>query len=90
MNAWGEKLNIKKVKLLPDGDGSFTRDMNMLVNKPLQGFGMRSWRYSMVVENRRITAQFVEPGLNNLSLDNDPFTESTVEKMIEHLRNEVF
>ena len=90
MNAWGENLNIKKVKLLPDGDGSFTRDMNMLVNKPLQGFGMRSWRYSMVCESRRITAQFIEPGLNNRSLDDDPYIESTAEKMIEHLRNEVF
>jgi len=37
-----------------------------------------------------VTAQFVEPGLNNRSLDDDPYIESTAEKMIEHLRNEVF
>ena len=44
MNAWARDLNIKNVKMIPDGCGTFTRSMGMLVNKPAQGFGMRSWR----------------------------------------------
>ena len=46
MNAWARDLGIKNVKMIPDGDGAFTRSLGMLINKPLQGFGMRSWRYS--------------------------------------------
>ena len=29
MNAWAEQLGIKKVKMLPDGNGDFTRLMGM-------------------------------------------------------------
>ena len=45
MNAWARDLEIKNVKMIPDGCGTFTRSMGMLVNKSAQGFGMRSWRY---------------------------------------------
>ena len=50
MNAWARDLNIKNVKMIPDGCGTFTRSMGMLVNKA-QGFGMRSWRYAAVIKN---------------------------------------
>ena len=44
MNAWAEQQNLRKVKLLPDGNGDFTRAMGMLVEKKHVGFGQRSWR----------------------------------------------
>ena len=85
MNAWAESLGIEKVEMIPDGTGMFTRDMNMLVYKPFQGFGYRSWRYAMVVDNKKVEKMFVEPGLNNQSLDDDPYIESTPDKVLEYL-----
>ena len=51
MFQWGRQLGIEKVKLLPDGNADFTRQMGMLVRKENLGFGDRSWRYSMLVRN---------------------------------------
>lgn len=87
MNAWAKDLSVEKVEMVPDGDGVFTRGMNMLVDKPAQGFGLRSWRYAMVVNNKKVEKMFVEDGLNNLGLDDDPYTESTPEAVLEYLKN---
>jgi len=86
MNAWAKDLGIEKVEMIPDGDGVFTRGMNMLVDKPAQGFGLRSWRYAMVVNNKKVEKMFVEAGLNNLGLDDDPYTESTPENVLKYLK----
>jgi len=85
MNAWARDLNIKNVKMIPDGDGRFTRSLGMLVNKPVQGFGLRSWRYSTLIDNREIIQWFEEPGLNNLGLDDDPYEVSDPLTMLEYL-----
>jgi len=87
MNAWAKDLGVEKVEMVPDGDGVFTRGMNMLVDKPTQGFGLRSWRYAMVVNNKKVEKMFVEEGLNNLGLDDDPYTESTPENVLEYLKS---
>ena len=54
MNAWAEQLGIKKVKMLPDGNGDFTRLMGMLVSKSAIGFGQRSHRYAAVLTDMEI------------------------------------
>ena len=86
MNAWFKDTNVKKVKAIGDGEGVFTQGMGMLVNKPGQGFGMRSWRYSMLVDNGEVVKVFEEPGKNNASEDNDPFEVSDVDTMIKYLK----
>ena len=43
----------------------FTQGMGMLVNKAILGFGMRSWRYSMLVDNGEVIKIFEEHGKNN-------------------------
>ena len=85
MNAWARDLEIKNVKMIPDGCGTFTRNMGMLVNKPKQGFGMRSWRYATIINNGEIEHMFEEPGFNNFSDDDDPYGESTPENVIKYL-----
>ncbi len=50
MFQWGKQQKVKNVFLLPDGNGEFTRKMGMLVDKSNLGFGMRSWRYFMLVK----------------------------------------
>jgi len=87
MNAWFKNQDIKKVKPIGDGEGVFTQGMDMLVNKPGQGFGMRSWRYSMLVDNGEIIKQFVEEGQNNSSDDNDPFKVSDAQTMLDFIRS---
>jgi peroxiredoxin len=84
MNAWARDLSIKNVKMIPDGCGTFTRSMGMLVNKPAQGFGMRSWRYAAVVKNGLVENWFEEPGLNNSSNDDDPYTVSDPEYVLQN------
>lgn len=86
MFQWGRNLGLEKVKLLPDGSGDFTRRMGMLINKDHLGFGQRSWRYAMVVEDNEITAWFEEPGINDIGADEDPYGESSPEKVLEALQ----
>ena len=86
MNAWFTNQKIKKVKPLGDGEGVFTQGAGFLVSKPAQGFGMRSWRYSMLVDNGEIIKQFVEEGQNNSSDDNDPFEVSDAETMLNFIK----
>ena len=54
MFQWSQRLGINNVQMLPDGNAEFTRLMGMLVKKENLGFGLRSWRYSMLVENKQI------------------------------------
>ena len=65
MHQWGKGQNAKHVFLLPDGNAEFTRKMGMLVDKDNLGFGMRSWRYSMVVDDGVIEKMFIEEGFED-------------------------
>ena len=86
MNAWAKDLKIEKVKLLPDGSGVFTEGMKMLVNKDHLGFGRRSWRYSMLVDNKEVVKQFIEEGKNDSGDDQDPFKVSDADTMLKYLQ----
>ena len=87
MNAWAKDLNVEKVKMLPDGSGIFTEGMKMLVNKDHLGFGKRSWRYSMFVDNKQIIKQFTEFGKNDSGDDQDPFKVSDADTMLKYLKS---
>jgi thioredoxin-dependent peroxiredoxin len=89
MYQWGQKLGLKKIRLLPDGSGNFTRRMGMLINKDHLGFGMRSWRYAMVVDDNTITHWFEEPGINDVGADQDPYGETAPEHIFEVLQGEM-
>ena len=86
MYQWGKDQGIKNVKLLPDGSGNFTRGMNMAVKKDDLGFGERSWRYGMFVDDGKIEKIFIEPGFQN-DCPTDPFEISDVDSMLDYLRN---
>ncbi len=85
MFQWSKHLGAANVKMLPDGNGDFSRMMGMLVKKENLGFGLRSWRYSMVVEDKRIIKLFSEPGKSDNCPD-DPFSVSDVDTMLEYLK----
>jgi peroxiredoxin len=86
MNAWARDQKIEKVKVLPDGSAVFTQGMGMLVNKDHVGFGMRSWRYSMLVDDGEVVKVFEEPGKNNAGENGDPFEVSDADTMVKYLK----
>ncbi len=86
MFQWGKQQGVDKIVLLPDGSGEFTRKMGMLVAKDNLGFGMRSWRYSMVVNDGEIEKMFVEPGFAD-NAPTDPFEVSDADTMLAYLKS---
>lgn len=85
MFQWAKHQGIEKVRMLPDGSGTFTRRMGMLVDKDNLGFGMRSWRYSMLVEDGEVVKMFVEPGYED-NCPTDPFEVSDADTMLAYIR----
>ena len=84
MNAWAKAQGLENVKVIPDGSGYFTRAMGMMVQKDPEGFGVRSWRYAMIVNNKEIEAMFVEPGYQE-NCPTDPFGVSSAESVLGYL-----
>lgn len=85
MYQWGLKLGAKNVMLLPDGNGDFTRGMEAMVKKENLGFGERSWRYSMYVEDGVIKKLFIEPGFSD-NCPTDPFEVSDADTILSYLQ----
>lgn len=86
MHQWGKAQGACKVKLLPDGNGEFTRKMGKLVDKSNLGFGMRSWRYSFYAEDGEIKQMFEEPGFMD-NCPEDPFQVSDADTMLTWLKS---
>lgn len=80
MNEWRNEQKAFDVTFLPDGNGDFSRGMGMLVPKDDLGFGERSWRYSMLVEDGVIRKMFIEP-----DVPGDPFEVSDADTMLEYI-----
>lgn len=80
MEEWGKDQECGDVLLLPDGNGAFTEGMGMLVDKADLNFGKRSWRYSMLVRDRRIEKMFIEP-----QKEGDPFEVSDADTMLAYI-----
>jgi glutaredoxin-like protein len=80
MEEWGKNQEAENVLLLPDGNGVFTEAMGLLVDKSDLNFGKRSWRYSMLVRDRRIEKMFLEP-----QKEGDPFEVSDADTMLNYL-----
>lgn len=80
MEAWAKHQKIENIKVLPDGNGEFSQGLGMLIDKADLGFGKRSWRYSMLVENGVVTKGFIEP-----DKPGDPFEVSDADTMLNHL-----
>jgi glutaredoxin-like protein len=80
MEEWGKDQESSNVFLLPDGNGEFTEKMGLLVDKTDLNFGKRSWRYSMLVRDRKIEKMFIEP-----QEPGDPFKVSDADTMLAYI-----
>lgn len=62
LDVWGKVAHVdKKVTLLSDGNGEFTKAMGLLLDASNFGFGLRSKRYAAVIENGILTSLEIEP-----------------------------
>lgn len=80
MEQWGKEQGASHLKLIPDGNGEFSEGLGMLVDKSNLGFGKRSWRYSMYVNDGVIEKMFIEP-----EKPGDPFEVSDADTMLSYL-----
>lgn len=80
MNTWRDTLKAKNIKMIPDGNGDLSEALGMLVDKTAIGFGKRSWRYSMLVNNGVVEKAFIEP-----EKDGDPFEVSDADTMLNFI-----
>jgi len=78
--------NFKNVKLIPDGAALFTRGMGMsTIWDSNRGFGERSWRYSVVINNLVVEEIFIEGGAVLQNSGPDPFEVSDATTMLNYL-----
>lgn len=64
MGAWArEQKTLGKVRMLADGDATFTKAVGLTLDLTGKGFGLRSNRYSMLLKDGKVLALNVEaPG----------------------------
>lgn len=84
MNEWQRDQAADDITMLPDGNGEFSRQLGFLVSKEAIGFGDRSWRYSMVVNDGTIEKMFIEK-----EVDGDPFDTSDAVTMLKYLNPDI-
>ena len=87
MNAWAKSQNLQNVKVIPDGGGEFTRQMGMLVRKDPEGFGYRSWRYAMVINDGVVEKIWEEPGKQD-DCPTDPYENTKPQDILKELKEE--
>jgi len=101
MRQWGINLGLeeekvpgeitfKKVKFLADGNLFFTRGMGMACMFTNLGFGERSWRYSVVINDLKVEKIFIEGGGKvKQNPDSDPYEVSDAKTMVDYLKGKM-
>jgi len=88
MNCWAKDQGLENVKVIPDGSAIFTAGMGMDVKKDNLGFGIRSWRYACIVDDKMNVEQaFIEPGFRH-NADDDPYGVSSPQNILAFLKGE--
>ncbi|NQY78873.1 MAG: glutathione peroxidase [Candidatus Caenarcaniphilales bacterium] len=84
MNEWARDQEADNITLIPDGNGAFAEEMGLLVDKSAIGFGKRSWRYSMLVKDKKVEKMFIEP-----EKEGDPFEVSDADTILKFINPNV-
>ena len=77
--------NLKNVEVIPDGSAEFTRKMGMLVRKDNLGFGLRSWRYAALIDNKVIMRLWIEEGFGD-NTSGDSYGKSSPKNILKDLK----
>lgn len=86
MNAWRKNQQLQNVEVIPDGSGTFTSNIGMLVKKDNLGFGNRSWRYALIANDCVVEQFFPEPSMSDNHPD-DPYEISSPQNVLQWCRN---
>lgn len=78
MGAWADAQNAEEILMVADGNGELTAKMGLELDGSGFGLGSRSKRYSMIVEDGKVTTF-------NLEGDGAGIQDSTAEKILEAL-----
>lgn len=63
MDAWAKSASTgDKIMMLADGSGQFAKDLGVELDLAAKGLGVRSKRYSMLVEDQVVTVLNLEEG----------------------------
>jgi peroxiredoxin/glutaredoxin len=81
MEAWQRSEKAQGVHFVADPFGEFTKGMGMSIDHRDAGLGVRSWRYSMLVNDGVIEKMFIEP-----DGPGDPFEVSDADTMLKYLQ----
>ena len=77
MGAWGKAHNAANLLMAADGSAIWTKELGLELDLVERGLGIRSQRYSMIVDNGKIT---------HLNVEDGPVYEvSSAEKILEQL-----
>ena len=100
MEAWWKKMKIKNCKYLPDGSGALSLRLSaqggMTPNQTVvemynKGYGKRSWRYVLLVENNCQMCYVEEETPDNMTtrdnLDFDPYELTTASAALKMLQS---
>jgi peroxiredoxin/glutaredoxin len=80
MEAWQADQQAPDITFLPDGNGTLSEALGLLVDKRPLNFGARSWRYALVVDDGVITQAHLEP-----EKPGDPFEVSDADSVLRAL-----
>jgi glutathione-dependent peroxiredoxin len=81
MEAWQRSEKAEGLHFVADPFAEFTQAMGMAVDHRDASLGMRSWRYSMLVNDGVIEKMFIEP-----DVPGDPFEVSDAETLFKYLK----
>ncbi len=77
MGAWGKTQKAEKLLMAADGSAVWTKALGLELDLVERGLGIRSQRFSMIVDNGKIT---------HLNIEDGPTYEvSSAEKILEQL-----
>jgi|14BtaG_2_1085337.scaffolds.fasta_scaffold03210_5 peroxiredoxin len=85
MDAWFNERGIRYIKPLADGNAHLAAMLNQLVLKNDKGFGLRSWRYAMVVDDMEIIFSTEESDKRD-NAEEDPYEKTTPEVVLNFLK----
>ncbi len=77
MGAWGKNQNAEHLLMAADGSATWTKALGLELDLIERGLGIRSQRYSMIVDDGKITQLNVEDG--------PAFEVSSAETILEQL-----
>jgi glutathione-dependent peroxiredoxin len=83
MDAWRRDQGADRITFIADGNGTLTDALGLLVDKSSLGFGSRSWRYAMVINDGVVEQTFIEP-----QVEGDPYGVSDADTVLGWLAPE--